>query len=219
MVSGSVLARVNFAESSRTVGWRTIALDTRSRAPGGRTYVASVPRSRWRIPVDRAGPDVCPQTERLRARRRCRRVRLRPDQRIPHVDLARVELPGRHRLQPFRHADAPERAVDHHTDAFDHERHVTCRDAYAEADDVRRGRGPRSELPVRRDNRRSAGSSLTPYTGPCSIQTNNVVIDRKTINCDLRILVAKRHDQELGHQRDDLQRPGLLQRVVHAHRQ
>jgi hypothetical protein len=32
------------------------------------------------------------------------------------------------------------------------------------------------------------GTSLTPYTGPCSIQTNNVVIDSKTINCDLRIL-------------------------------
>ena len=32
------------------------------------------------------------------------------------------------------------------------------------------------------------GTSLTPYNGPCSIQTNNVVIDKKTINCDLRIL-------------------------------
>lgn len=33
-----------------------------------------------------------------------------------------------------------------------------------------------------------AGKALTPYTGPCSIQTNNVVIDSKTVNCDLRIL-------------------------------
>ena len=33
-----------------------------------------------------------------------------------------------------------------------------------------------------------AGTTLTPYTGPCSIQTNNVVIDSKTINCDLRVL-------------------------------
>ena len=33
-----------------------------------------------------------------------------------------------------------------------------------------------------------AGTTLTAYTGPCSIQTNDVVIDAKTINCDLRVL-------------------------------
>ena len=33
-----------------------------------------------------------------------------------------------------------------------------------------------------------AGTALTTYTGPCSIQTDNVVIDAKTINCDLRVL-------------------------------
>jgi hypothetical protein len=33
-----------------------------------------------------------------------------------------------------------------------------------------------------------AGTSLTPYTGPCTIQTANAVIDAKVINCDLRIL-------------------------------
>ena len=33
-----------------------------------------------------------------------------------------------------------------------------------------------------------AGKALTPYTGVCAIQTNNVVIDSKTVNCDLRIL-------------------------------
>lgn len=33
-----------------------------------------------------------------------------------------------------------------------------------------------------------AGTTLTPYTGPCSITANNVVIDAKTINCDLRVL-------------------------------
>ncbi len=33
-----------------------------------------------------------------------------------------------------------------------------------------------------------AGTTLTPYTGPCTIQTPNVVIDAKIVNCDLRIL-------------------------------
>ena len=33
-----------------------------------------------------------------------------------------------------------------------------------------------------------AGTTLTPYTGSCSIQTNNVVIDSKILNCDLRIV-------------------------------
>jgi hypothetical protein len=33
-----------------------------------------------------------------------------------------------------------------------------------------------------------AGTTLSTYTGPCTIQTNNVVIDAKTINCNLRIL-------------------------------
>lgn len=32
------------------------------------------------------------------------------------------------------------------------------------------------------------GTELTDYTGPCSIDTPDVVIDAKTINCDLRIL-------------------------------
>lgn len=32
-----------------------------------------------------------------------------------------------------------------------------------------------------------AGTTLTPYTGPCTIQTPNVVIDAKTINCQLDI--------------------------------
>jgi hypothetical protein len=32
------------------------------------------------------------------------------------------------------------------------------------------------------------GTTLSTYTGPCSIQTNNVVIDAKIINCDLRVL-------------------------------
>ncbi|WP_153503465.1 DUF4082 domain-containing protein [Cumulibacter manganitolerans] len=32
------------------------------------------------------------------------------------------------------------------------------------------------------------GTALTTYTGPCTIQTNNVVIDKKIINCDMRIL-------------------------------
>lgn len=32
------------------------------------------------------------------------------------------------------------------------------------------------------------GTELTDYTGPCSIDTPNVVIDAQTINCDLRIL-------------------------------
>ena len=32
------------------------------------------------------------------------------------------------------------------------------------------------------------GTTLTTYTGPCTIQTNNVVIDAKIINCNLRIL-------------------------------
>ncbi|GAA4140998.1 DUF4082 domain-containing protein [Leifsonia shinshuensis] len=33
-----------------------------------------------------------------------------------------------------------------------------------------------------------AGTALTPYTGPCTIQTPNVVIDAKVVNCYLRIL-------------------------------
>ena len=33
-----------------------------------------------------------------------------------------------------------------------------------------------------------AGTSLTPYSGPCTIQTPNVAIDAKIVNCDLRIL-------------------------------
>jgi hypothetical protein len=33
-----------------------------------------------------------------------------------------------------------------------------------------------------------AGTTLTPYTGPCTIQTPNVVIDKKIVNCYLRIL-------------------------------
>ncbi|WP_158866137.1 DUF4082 domain-containing protein [Leifsonia sp. AG29] len=33
-----------------------------------------------------------------------------------------------------------------------------------------------------------AGTALTAYTGPCTIQTPNTVIDAKIINCDLRIL-------------------------------
>ena len=33
-----------------------------------------------------------------------------------------------------------------------------------------------------------AGTALTTYTGDCTIQTDNVVIDAKTINCDMRIL-------------------------------
>ncbi|NEN04793.1 DUF4082 domain-containing protein [Diaminobutyricibacter tongyongensis] len=32
-----------------------------------------------------------------------------------------------------------------------------------------------------------AGTTLTAYTGPCTIQTPNVVIDAKTINCNLEI--------------------------------
>jgi uncharacterized protein DUF4082 len=32
------------------------------------------------------------------------------------------------------------------------------------------------------------GTTPTTYTGPCTIQTNNVVIDAKIINCDMRIL-------------------------------
>ncbi len=32
------------------------------------------------------------------------------------------------------------------------------------------------------------GTALTNYTGECAIQTNNVVIDAKIVNCDLRIL-------------------------------
>lgn len=33
-----------------------------------------------------------------------------------------------------------------------------------------------------------AGTALTPYSGPCAIQTPNTVIDSKIINCQLRIL-------------------------------
>jgi hypothetical protein len=33
--------------------------------------------------------------------------------------------------------------------------------------------------------------ALTNYAGPCSIQTNDVVIDKKIINCDLRILAQR----------------------------
>jgi hypothetical protein len=33
-----------------------------------------------------------------------------------------------------------------------------------------------------------AGTALTPYTGPCTIQTPNVVIDAKVVNCYLRVL-------------------------------
>lgn len=33
-----------------------------------------------------------------------------------------------------------------------------------------------------------AGTALTPYTGPCTIQTPNVVIDAKVVDCSLRIL-------------------------------
>lgn len=33
-----------------------------------------------------------------------------------------------------------------------------------------------------------AGTALTPYTGPCAIQTPNTVIDSKIVNCQLRIL-------------------------------
>lgn len=33
-----------------------------------------------------------------------------------------------------------------------------------------------------------AGKTLTTYTGPCTIQTNDVVIDGKIINCDMRVL-------------------------------
>lgn len=33
-----------------------------------------------------------------------------------------------------------------------------------------------------------AGTPLSTYTGPCTIQTNNVVIDAKIVNCQLRIL-------------------------------
>ena len=33
-----------------------------------------------------------------------------------------------------------------------------------------------------------AGTKLTPYTGPCTIQTDGFVIDAKTITCDMRIL-------------------------------
>ena len=32
------------------------------------------------------------------------------------------------------------------------------------------------------------GTTLSAYTGPCTIQTDDVVIDGKTINCDMRIL-------------------------------
>jgi hypothetical protein len=35
-----------------------------------------------------------------------------------------------------------------------------------------------------------AGTTLTPYTGPCTIQTPNLVIDAKLISCDLRILTT-----------------------------
>ena len=33
-----------------------------------------------------------------------------------------------------------------------------------------------------------AGVALSAYTGPCTIQTDNIVIDAKIINCDMRIL-------------------------------
>lgn len=32
------------------------------------------------------------------------------------------------------------------------------------------------------------GTSLSKYTGPCTIQTDNVVIDKKIIDCDMRVL-------------------------------
>lgn len=32
------------------------------------------------------------------------------------------------------------------------------------------------------------GTALSTYTGPCTIQTDNVVIDKKIINCDMRVL-------------------------------
>ncbi len=34
------------------------------------------------------------------------------------------------------------------------------------------------------------GTSLTPYTGPCSVTTDNTTIDAKTIDCDLLIRAA-----------------------------
>lgn len=33
-----------------------------------------------------------------------------------------------------------------------------------------------------------SGTALTPYTGPCTIQANDVVIDAKIINCDMRVM-------------------------------
>jgi hypothetical protein len=36
-----------------------------------------------------------------------------------------------------------------------------------------------------------AGTQLSTYTGPCNIQTNDVVIDAKIINCDLRVLAQR----------------------------
>ncbi len=33
-----------------------------------------------------------------------------------------------------------------------------------------------------------AGTTLTPYTGPCTIQTDGVVIDAQIIDCDMRVL-------------------------------
>jgi len=35
-----------------------------------------------------------------------------------------------------------------------------------------------------------AGTKLSTYTGPCTIQKANTVIDAKTLNCDLTILAA-----------------------------
>ena len=53
-----------------------------------------------------------------------------------------------------------------------------------------------------------AGTVLTPYTGPCDIQTPDLVIDGKTVNCELRILakgIVIRNSVINGNIRTDLE--------------
>lgn len=188
--TGEVLARADFQES-RTVGWRTVALKSTVSLDAGKTYVASYHAPRGGYPS--IGQD-------LTAGHTQNGFSLPPNAGV-YAYGSKSALPtstwrGTNYLVDIVYrtsassgptstgTSTPTSSSPTKTATSSPTSPTTTRSTTTSGGIVVLGRS----FPSAATTGVPPGTSLSTYTGPCSIQTDHVVIDAKTINCDLRIL-------------------------------
>ena len=177
---GSVLARTSFSTSDR-IGWRTVPLDKPVDLTVGKTYVASYHADRGAYPS--IGRDLASgRTQngfRLPANAGVYKYGSASDFPTSTYSganyLADVVYESDEPIAPTPTATAPPQPAPSAPQAS-----ATATTGGTKV----LGR----TFPSAANTGVPAGTTLSTYTGPCTIQTDDVVIDAKTVNCDLRIL-------------------------------